>query len=155
MAHLCDTSLPQQTRDYLYDHNLALHGCFVVGEPAIITTNINPLLGLANGTKVEMKSICLHADEDTDRIQYLLTKENPETDVVLDHPPLYIGVRVINPTDLLKAQPGANLTSGPDVVIPIYAEMSVEIKVMYRVQIPLKTLPHGLELAFSMTAHKV
>jgi len=51
---LCDTSLPQQTRDYLYDHNLALHGWFVEGAPAIITTNINSLLGLANGTKLSL-----------------------------------------------------------------------------------------------------
>ena len=147
--------IPLIHENALYENNQVLHGCFVQSAPAVLTTNINPLLGLANGTQVEMTSICLNAKEDQERIKNLLTQPDPETVIKLEHPTEYIAVKIINPTESLKTHPNSNLSTGPDVIIPIYAEMPVKVSVVYRKKFKLQYIPHGLDLAFSITAHKI
>ena len=52
-------------KEYLYQRSPGLSGFFVSGATAILLTNINPGLGLANGSAVIMDSLSLNDDENS------------------------------------------------------------------------------------------
>jgi hypothetical protein len=149
--------LSKANRDYLYDQYPGLTSFVVHGAPALLTSNINPALGLANGTPVEMYTLYPHKD-DRQRVLHQLT-HSEETDIFLDEPPEYIVVRIRQPTAALNRLPG--LTRCPDnhILLPIFP-MQHQRSAKHRVSLGGKkfdvhTSPHGLDPAFSLTVHKI
>jgi hypothetical protein len=151
-SHLTDSNLV-----YLYERYPGLSGLFVAGAPAMLTTNINPTLGLANGTAVMMHSLCLHP-EDRRRVRRLLNSGGV-AEIYLDHPPLFIAVQVLQPNAALSRLPNNSLFPEDGIVIPVYPGSSRNAD-KHRIRLgsgrfQLETLPNGVELAFSLTVHKI
>ena len=123
----------------------------------MLTTNLDPSLGLANGTPVEMHSICFHPD-DRQRVRHLL-ENSDDTDIHLDHQPIYLAVRVLHPIDDLQKIKNNSLSPEDGVVIPVYPRNTSNYD-KHRVtagiaKIVLRALPHGIDPAFSITVHKI
>jgi hypothetical protein len=150
--------LTEANQEYLYQRYPGLSGFFVSGAPALLMTNINPGLGLANGSAVIMDSLSLDDDENLLRINYLL-EHSQETDILLDHPPRYIAVRIVQPTDALKRVAGGSLIPQRGSVVAVYL-LDARNPAKHRVSLggakfELLALPHALEPAFSLTVHKI
>lgn len=56
------------THDYIYKHYVAFKGFFVADAPGYLTENINPTLGLSNGTLIKFHSLTLNPGEDIQRV---------------------------------------------------------------------------------------
>ena len=52
----------------LVERNASLTQYFIVGAPALCLDNINPAMGLANGSRVVMRAVCGLDDESRDKI---------------------------------------------------------------------------------------
>jgi len=62
------TSLPKGAIERLYEHVPGLVSVFVQGAPAMITDNVNPAVGLANGSTVTLRKLCGLKEGDEARI---------------------------------------------------------------------------------------
>jgi hypothetical protein len=125
-----------------------LSGFFVSGAPATLLTNINPGLGLVNGSAVIMDSLSLNDDENLLRINYLL-EHSQETDILLDHPPRYIAARIAQPTDALKRVVNGSLIPQRGSVVAVYPHNhcvgprgSTRVKAMFALFAPHTTRAH-------------
>ena len=144
--------------EYLYPRYPGLTSFFISGAPALLTSNINPGLGLANGTAVVMHSLCLDDREDEQRIDQLSADPEP-VDILLNFPPKYIAVRVPRPTDALKRVPDGSLCPEEGCIVAVHPILSRK-PVLHSVSLggrkfDLKALPHALDPAFSLTVHKI
>ena len=64
------------------------------GGPAYILRNINPSVGLANGTKVLFHSLVFKNDKERQEAQRLLDTAQPGERVDLPFPPAFVNVEV-------------------------------------------------------------
>ena len=150
--------LSDANREYLYQRYPGLSSFFVSGAPALLTTNVNPGLGLANGSAVIMDSLSLDDEENRRRIDHLL-EHSQETDILLDYPPRYIAVRIAQPTDALKRVPDGSLKPNRGSVVAVFP-ISSRNPDKHHVSLggkkfDLETLPHAVDPAFSLTVHKI
>jgi len=149
----------KENEDYMYERYPGLTGFFVRGAPALLTSNTNPGLGLANGTAVIMHSLALDDKEDHATINDLLRRSEP-TDIPLKYQPTYIAVRVPQPTEALQRVPGGSLCPEEDGIVavhPVQARNPDKHRVtLGSLKIPaLLARPHALDPAFSLTVHKI
>jgi hypothetical protein len=149
--------LSEANREHLYQQYPGLTSFVVHGAPALLTSNVNSALGLANGKPVEMYMLYPHKD-DRQRALHLLT-HSEETDIFLNQTPEYIVVRIRQPTAALNRLPG--LIGCPDnqILLPIFP-MQHQRSAKHRVSLGGKkfdvhTSPHGLDTVFSLTVHKI
>jgi hypothetical protein len=140
---------------YIYNHFKEFIGCFVAGAPGYLTENINPALGLSNGTQIKYHSLILDPSEDMQRIIELITT-NTGSDIKLQYPPIYIHVEVPG-ADPLQFR-GKSIIPNK-VVIPVLLRKKSEEKKVYfpfREQpVILKMKPHAVEFGFAVTIHKM
>lgn len=143
--------------EFYYKNHPILTNYFVKGAPGYLIENINPSIGLANGTKIVYEAIVLDDRDEPTKISELLTTEI-SPDITLKHPPLFVIVSV----------PGADPSRFEHmtlvrnkVVIPIKIcgrskELIVKIS-RKKGEPPLKVYykPHNAELGFSVTVNKI
>jgi hypothetical protein len=66
---------------------------FAVGAPALLTENINPARGLANGSEVVLHSLTVD-EADRDALQERIARAVPGEIILLERPPLAVNVHV-------------------------------------------------------------
>lgn len=80
----------------LYEQNPALWQFFVPGCDAFINNNINPNLGIANGTPVTCHSVVLDPNgDDYNRVMAIISGDNPlpfGSEIILDNPPIAVNM---------------------------------------------------------------
>ncbi len=164
-AHLEKEGLPNFTAldEHYYNQYPALTNYFVKNAPSFLTENINPSLGLANGTKIIYEAQLVDPRDDPVAIsQRLAIETNP--DIILNYPPLYVIVSVpgADPTRFVNT----TLVEGK-VVIPVktvqrskYVSVSRRrgekaFKLTTKHYYYLLHNPHNCELGFVVTVHKI
>lgn len=87
----------------IYRNYPEFSGCFVAGAPGFLSENINPNLGLSNGTPIIYHSLTLHANENVEAVQAQMNS-GVSQEIKLKFPPSYIHVVVpgANPEDFLR-----------------------------------------------------
>ena len=83
----------QQT---IYEENASLRDYFVAGALGYLKKNINPSLGLANGTSVIYHSLVLDEREDSEAVLAQIVDSTNANDIFLQYPPKYICVEIPN-----------------------------------------------------------
>jgi len=159
---------PHQEEFYRKEFATYLEGIFVQGAPAMILNNdLNPARGLANGTQCFFHSLVLSASDDGDHVMQRI-RDAQAGEVVWIDPPDSILVEVPNadihtwPADL-NAHPVDCFATCPPrpsrVIVPIGLAKNRDKSV---IEIKTGTTPyklhykaHGVELAFSLTYHKL
>lgn len=141
--------------EHYYKQFPSLTNYFVKNAPGYLIENINPSLGLANGTKIIYESLVLDPRDDPVTIsQRLSTEINP--DIVLQYPPLFVIVSV--PEADPKRFIDTTLVEG-SVVIPVATvQRNKFVNVpRRRGERPFKVwyTPHNCELGFAVTVHKI
>ena len=153
----CSAKLNDEQTSELYRQNVLLRDFFVAGAPGYLLSNINPSLGLANGTPVIYHSLILDDREDLQCIMQQNADTMQSTDVYLLHPPKYICVEVPS-CDATKFE-GITLVPGK-VVIPIEIAKN-KTKKMWKINlegygvIQTQTIRHDVDMKFALTAYKV
>lgn len=129
----CWKNKPGDTSD-LYRANPMLWQYFVPGAEAFLTSNINPRLGLANGTPCTAHSVVLDPQgTDYHRIMEIVSGDNPlpfGSEIILDEAPAAVNMRIHSgldgklPSNNKKRQLDALrehsvVSDSDDIVIPI------------------------------------
>lgn len=78
---------------YLYDGNAMLWQYFVCGSEAFLTANVNPSLGLANGSPVICHSLVLDSST-VDLVQHQIESLPFGSEIILESPPLAVNMTV-------------------------------------------------------------
>ena len=82
----------------MFAKNPVLSQFFVPGSDAFLTANINPRLGLANGSPVTCHSLVLDPNSsDFERVNAILSGANPlpfGSEIFLDSPPIAVNMKV-------------------------------------------------------------
>lgn len=150
------SDLSQNDINQLFQNNLVLKHYFVKGAPGYLTRNINPSLGLANGTSVIYHSLILDEKEDQRTILEKVINSTSSIDILLKYPPKYVCVTV--PTAELIHFENRTLVQG-EVVIPLPLEKDpklIKLKCPELLKnVSVLTERHSVEMKFSLTAHKV
>ncbi len=136
------------TNAYLYRNCSALHDCFVAGVPGFLTENINPSLGLSNGTPVVYHSITLDPREDFHNVMECIAKLTSfQTNICLEFPQV-----VSNPNDFIDRS-----LVPSEVVIPIqFAKFPEKIKIqLQNMDLSVDVKKHAVEMGFAVTVHKM
>jgi hypothetical protein len=147
------SSLDDIAKDLLYDNEPELTGLFVEGAPALLSRNINPMKGLANGTPVTLHSITMCPDDDPEDIINKIRNASPG-DFVDIPPPLSVNVKCTS-IDATEWNIQHTLVQG-QVVIPLIAQSHHKNKIEFGdngTTIRYKSYIH--ELAFALTFHKI
>ena len=141
--------------EHYYKQFPALTNYFVKNAPGYLIENINPSLGLANGTKIVYESLVLDPRDDPIAISHRIATEiNP--DIILNYPPIYVIVSVpdADPDRFLNT----TLVEGK-VVIPVKTVVRGKFINIprRRGEKPFKVwyTPHNCELGFAVTVHKI
>ena len=79
-------------RNYIYENYPQFTGYFVENAPGYLLENINPTIGLANGTPISYHSLTLDSRENIQRI--LESMCNESGDIQLCYPPRYLFVTI-------------------------------------------------------------
>jgi len=116
-------------------------GMFCQGAPRILTGNLNPELGLCNGTRAVMQGVGFFDSEEEAALHEQLAAARPGQVVHLQKPPDFILVRV---------GIGADAIDVP--IIEVQDEMV--LKAMSRGKQKKKCLRHAVELAFAIPYYK-
>jgi ATP-dependent DNA helicase PIF1 len=133
---MVDTEDAEMTR--LYNEEVFLWEYFVPGASAVMTGNLNPGIGLANGTPVKMHSLTFATDIDLDEIRRDIEAQFSE-DVFVTIPAPY-SVNVTPLSDL-------------DEIVPILWTISdKEIKAKGTKKLRMRI--HPLQLNYATTFHK-
>lgn len=141
--------------EHYYKQFPALTNYFVKNAPGYLIENLNPSLGLANGTKIIYEALVLDPRDDPVAISQRLTTEI-NADIVLKHPPLYVIVSVpdADPARFVNM----TLVQGK-VVIPLQVVRRNKF-----VKVPRRRgekafnvwySPHNCELGFAVTVYKI
>jgi hypothetical protein len=151
----CSSALTDEQTSLLYQEHIPLKDFFVAGAPGYLLSNINPSLGLANGTPVVYYGLILNDNEDDQCIMQQAYGAAQTTDIHLVYQPKYICVEVPS-ADTSKF---AQMTLVPNkVVIPIPTATSDKIWKLTLNEhsvIETETLRHNVDLKFAITSHKV
>jgi hypothetical protein len=140
-------------QDLLYENEPVLTGLFVQGAPALLSRNMNPMNGLANGSPLELHSITLCPDDDPEEVNNRIRNASPG-DFVDIPPPLSVNVKC-NTVDATKWSDEHTLVPG-QVVIPLISQSHQNNKIEFGnngVIIRYKSYMH--ELGFALTFHKI
>lgn len=143
------------TNAYLYRNNPALYEHFVAGVPGFLTENINPSLGLSNGTPVIYHSLTLDPREDYHSIvESIANLSSFQTDIRLEFPPSYIHVSIphLNPDDFV----GRTLV--PSEIVILVQISKFPDKVNFRLpntDLSVDVRKHAVEMGFAVTVHKM
>ncbi len=145
------TSLPTHAMDFIYETNTStLTSSFVVGAPAYLTQNMNPLKGIVNGAKCTLHSLSWINANDLSHIQDLLSLSPEGESIMLPIPPDFVNVELDGHTTW---NPNDSLLGDRLYVIPVpIARKKLIVKVRGQ-QIQAKV--HAVELGFSITFYKV
>lgn len=85
---------------YLYKENPMLWQYFVSGSEAFLTKNINPALGLANGTPVECHSLVLDRNiHNLEDIEAQIETLPAGSEIILNAPPIAVNMKVLTGLD--------------------------------------------------------
>ena len=152
----CSSQLSQQQTNQLYRDNIILKEFFVPEAPGYLLSNLNPSLGLANGTPIIYHSLVLDDREDDQCIKQQVHDVTHSTDIFLVHQPKFICVEVpsADPAKFI----GLTLVPGR-VVIPISLKKNLGSK-YWKLQvdglgvIQTQMKIHDVSLKFALTAHK-
>ena len=148
----------------LFTLESGLLGMFVEGAPAYINQNINPSMGLANGTYVVMHSLSFNenvSQRELGEIERQLNHAKPGERVHLPFPPQFINVSVPLPQEIAKNWPPDSTLVPGEVVIPIgLCTSKTRIKAKCQFQNKLykgnvDLTEHRVEFGFVVTFHKV
>ena len=160
---------------FLYEENAMLWQYFVCGSEAFITKNVNPSLGLANGTPVVCHSLVLDPDKhNCEEIQRKIATLPYGSEIILDTAPLAVNMKVESGLDgktpsrakkrQLKALKKHSIPSdvADDIVISLSVKSDRTKSLKMKNGCPL--LGHitavditpilAYDLAFAMTVHK-
>jgi hypothetical protein len=160
--------LNREQKQTIYEENASLRDYFVAGALGYLKKNINPSLGLANGTSVIYHSLILDEREDSEAVLAQIVDSTNANDIFLQYPPKYICVEIPNakPEQFI----GKTLVENKVVIpIPLKEENKnssntrggVSEKKAWKINIPgigireINTRKHQVELAFALTTHKV
>jgi len=171
----CTGSIIQQTKakeeifeqtgimEDLYSLDSGLVYLFVKGAPAYITENVNPGLGLANGTLVYLHSLSFGDKvpaEDIAIIERRINSASPGERVHLDFPPTFVNVQ-LTPQLTENWSNDQSLIPG-EAVIPVGLVSNRSIQTVdiaqpngkvFREQV--QVLEHRVELGLVLTFHKM
>ena len=112
-------------------------GLYAQDAPCILTANINPELGICNGTRATMSSLCFYDPEKQRAFLDRLAAAAPGEEVHLSTPPDAICVKI---------------GQGDAAVIVPIVEGSDKIKIRGK---EIKCWRHMVDLGFACTYHKV
>jgi len=171
-----------EIRAYLYTHEPTVCGLFVEGAVAYLTQNINPRVGLSNGTRCFYHSLSFDPCEDPAKVEAALAKirtASPGEIVDINLRPMTVNVRLEGETAEEKAKreadplfrflpvfdysswdPALNMVEGKaDVVIPIpvpkYEKAKFAMTIPSKGQVIGSLRRHEVEPGFAITFHKV
>ncbi len=86
--------LEQDKINEIYRSNIEFKNYFVQGAPGYLTKNINPAIGLANGTAVVYHSLILDDMEDSKTIFERIRNATSTIDILLKYPPKFVCIEV-------------------------------------------------------------
>jgi hypothetical protein len=134
--------------DMIYKIAPQLTSTFVLGAPAMVTQNVNPALGLSNGSDATLTGIVCSNDRDTGRVN----GAGPGEVVWLTSPPkyVYVSVGALNAADDRLCFPIVN----GELSVPL-ALRKEEEEIRLDKNITIITQSHCVDLAFSVTVYKV
>lgn len=158
---------PEEKTRVLEDNMHHLASLFVPGAPAYLTDNINPTLGLANGTDVTMHSLGFHFENRVEQVNFMnmLRAAQPGEIVTLPRPPSFMNVVVPNanaeqwPAELRLQSIGGGGANNGEVIVPIAKARKGETITLLRsprIGVSKKATVKSLALseAMSITYHK-
>jgi DNA polymerase III delta prime subunit len=147
------SSLDDIAIDLLYENEPELTGLFVKGAPGLLSRNMNPIAGLANGTPIVLHSITLCPDDDPEGFREIIRNASPGEFIDIP-PPLSVNV-MVPAIDATEWNEQHTLVSG-QVVIPLISQSHQKNKIEFGnngTEIRYKTYMH--ELGFALTFHKI
>ena len=144
---------PSTLQEFIYDTFPQFTNSFVAGAPGYLSQNINPSIGLTNGTRVIYHSLLLDPRENIKNICATWKKKEV---IDLQFPPSYLFVKIPN-ADLANFK-HTSITMN-SVVIPIKLGNESE-KMTYRLQqkkesLTIKYTSHPIDMGFATTVHKI
>jgi hypothetical protein len=147
--------------DQLFESEPSLWGLYVCGAPGFLTKNIKADKGLANGTPCVMESLTFSTDpKDKALVRQamdLIAAARPGDVVTLPIAPKTVNVRI--PGIEAATWPASSSLVPGQVVIPVEKQTTWQTTTALHVgshsphQVSAK--PHGVELGFAITFHKV
>ena len=146
MRGAAKTKLPKAASEKMYAGIPALTSTFVEGAQAMITENVNPALGLANGSSVLMRRLCGLRDGDAQRIADAAPGE-----VVWIEPPDYILVEN-DAAHRLQHLPFV-FRDGPHRMFPLRESLD-EVTFGSSGTQKVSYFHHPVDIAFAITIHK-
>ena len=170
-------ALDPEEAKMLYEEEPGLWGYWVLGAPCMLSRNVNPLLGLANGSDAVYHSLTFEksggaystSNGESGRFAggCTVVPDLGFCEVTLEQPPYSVNVcPVLNEDQRSRYAPGQSLVSGPNIVVPILFDHKanreankvdlVSLKAaMLGLEVKAKATMHMVELAFAVTAHKL
>ena len=137
-------SLADQVHDQLYRNHPELWEYFCVGAPAVLSTNINPPYGLANGTPVQYFSVTFPQDVVLPDLPCVDNSVPYTAGQIIDVPCPHS----INVKRRIQVDNGFD----PHEVIPIVKARPK--KKLNPEKLVLPSFEHGVQLSFAVTFHK-
>ena len=138
-------------------------GMFTPDAPAFLTENINPGMGLANGTFVRMHSLTFSemAKVDEAALRAQIANAAPGQRIHLEVPPSFINVSVELPDHVKSKWPAENTLVKEECVIPIgLCTLPEKINLSHLINTTqysgtVRVQNHRVELGFAVTFHKI
>jgi len=152
-------NLDPDTQEKILDLSSGLNGIFVAGAPAYINENIDPGLGLANGTQVTLHSLTFCDKISPRQVGDVLTQmanASPGQRIHLDHSPKFI--HIVVPGKALADWPQNASLSDSQILVPIglrSTKKKVQVFCEREKIASVDVKVHRLDLAFVRTFHKL
>ena len=145
---------------YTLDSDLV--GLFVKYAPGVVNENVNPAIGIANGTMCRMHSLafCSTVNQDTlDEVENMINAAGPGEVIWLPHSlaPKYINVELeLTPEYLVHVTDEDTLVAGKFVVpLPLRSKLTTRWTLPFSKGKAVKYRSHKVDLAFVMTYYKI
>ena len=143
--------LPESLHYILQEDEPRLTAYFVPGAPILLTDNLNPSSGLANGTPAFLHSLTFHTTAERQTFNNLIRNAQAGEEITID-PPYAVNVSLPHIHHETWLQKHLSISS-EEVVIPLLVESHVDNIVKVNDQ-NIYFNAHMYDLAFSLTYHK-